>query len=167
MSEKKHSARWLQGAAAAAEVTEGTRAVARRFLRLERCGAATGAVLRPLQVLQRCPASEWLLEAIVAAAGEAGSTRKVLQSCPRHVRRRRGNRAADRSLQLLQRTPAEPGDEGEMLLLWQGTEASRRGEEELPGGSGGTARAWNAEQASAQTCRRQGRQSPWWSSKSG
>ena len=92
--------------------------------------------------------------------------REVLRSCPRHARRRGGNRAAGRSLQLLQRSPAEPRYEGEMLLLQQGTGVSRGGEEELPGGSGGTARAWNAERASVKTYHREGRQSPRQSSKS-
>ena len=136
------------------------------------CGCCRGAggvsdvvrwlevLLRPLQILQRCPACYKAEGAAAAAAGKAEGMREVLRSCPRHVRRRRGNRAADRSLQLLQRIPVEPGDKGEMVLLRQGAGASRRGEEELLGGSRGTARTWSTERASAQTCCCRGRQSP-------
>lgn len=57
--------------------------------------------------------------------------------------------------------------QGEALLLQRGAGASCGEEEELSRGSGGTARAWNTERASTQTCHRRGRQSPRRSSKSG
>ena len=127
MPEKKRSARWIRGAAATAEVLGSWRELLRMRRRLERRGAAAGAVLRPLQVLQRCPALEWLLEAVAAAAGKAGSTRGVLLSCPGHVRRRRGNEAVGRSLQLLQRIPVEPGDRGRRCCCGKAPERAAEG----------------------------------------
>ena len=84
---------------------------------------------QPLQILHRCPAC---YEAEGAAAGDAGGTRRLRQTCSRHVRRRGGCGAAGRPLQLLQRILAELDGRGEALLLRQGVGASRRGEEELP-----------------------------------